>query len=86
MRLFKDKTSDYEEIILSKINEKEVLPEVISVKNNGVCYKRQGIPFIFEVQTLKKANKRFRVVKLFNIKIFKRIITNDKKNKRITSV
>lgn len=63
------KTKAYEEKILHKINENEVLPEVIKVKNKGYCYQRQGIPFIFEVQKYIKSAQHYRAIKLFGIKI-----------------
>lgn len=70
IRLFTDKTSELEEKILSKVNENEVLPDVITVKKQGVCYKAQGIPFLFQTLTYKKSGCKRKIIKLFNIKIF----------------
>ena len=70
MRLYTDKTSEFEEKILSKVNENEVLPDVITVKKQGVCYKAQGIPFLFQTLTYKKSGCKRKIIKLFNIKIF----------------
>ena len=70
MSMITEKTSKYEEKILSQINEKEVLPEVVLVKKYGTCYKKQGIPFIFQILSYKKSDSKRRVIKLFNIKIF----------------
>lgn len=36
----------------------------------GTCYKKLGIPFIFQILSYKKADSKIRVIKLFNIKIF----------------
>lgn len=35
----------------------------------GYLYKKQGIPFIFQILSYKKSNKKIKVFKLFNIKI-----------------
>lgn len=69
MIIFTAKTKEHEEKILSKINEKEVLPDVIAVKH-GVCYKKLGIPYLFQILSYKKAGVKSRIIKLFNIKIF----------------
>ena len=65
------KTKRYEEEILENIDENEVLPEVLEVKRNGVCYKRWGIPNIFEVTTTLKGLRKIKQVKLLNIQILK---------------
>lgn len=70
MEMYTRKTREYEEKILSEINENEVFPEVILVKKYGTCYKKQGIPFIFQILSYKKAGFKRRIIKLFNIKIF----------------
>ena len=65
------KTKQYEEKILKSINENEVLPEVLEVKRNGVCYKKWGIPHIFEVTTTLKGLTKIKRVKLFEIQVLK---------------
>ena len=70
MLMITEKTREYEEKILSKIDEKEVLPDVATVKKYGVYYKKQGIPFVFQILTHKKNNHKFKTIKMFNIKIF----------------
>lgn len=64
------KTRLYEEEILSKINVEEVFPVVLKIKKEGYCYKKIGIPFIFQVFTTRKAGRKYKTIKLFNIKIF----------------
>lgn len=64
-----EKTRQYEEKILEKIDEKTILENVLKVKNNGVCYKTKGIPFIFEIQVLRRKGKKIKVLKIFNIKL-----------------
>ena len=38
----------------------------------GHLYKKQGIPFVFQVLSYKKLGKKAKVFKLFNIEIFKK--------------
>ena len=63
------KTIEYESTILENIDEENVFDEVKEVKKNGVLYKSQGIPFIFEIKSYLKFTKKLKVIKLFNIKI-----------------
>ncbi len=79
IKLYTNLTREYEEEILAKINENDVLPDVLEVKNKGVFYKKQGIPFIFELLTYKKGLNKIKIFKLFNIKIFK--MTKSKRGK-----
>lgn len=69
MKQMRIKTKEYEEKILSKIDETKVLSEVIKVKEQGYCYKKRGIPYIFEIKNYIKGNTRYKTVKLFGIKI-----------------
>lgn len=62
-------TSEYEEEVLKNIDETKVLPNVLKVKKYGSCYKKQGIPFIFQILTIKKKNKKYKKIKLLNIPI-----------------
>ena len=69
MKEMERQTREYEEKILEEIDESEVLPEVIEVKKYGYCYKRQGIPFVFEIQRQIKHGEKYKIIKLFGIKI-----------------
>ena len=69
MRAMVEKTRTYEEKILASINENEVLPDVLEVIKFGALYRKQGIPYIFQILTYKKYNKKIKIIKLFNIKI-----------------
>ena len=71
MHQLTDKTRQYEESILNNIDENLVLPDVIDVKKNGACYKKVGIPFIFEILSYRKLGKKVKVLKLFNIALSK---------------
>lgn len=62
-------TSEYEEKILENIDEKEVLPDVLKVKKYGAYYKRQGIPYIFEILTYRKNKDKIKEIRLFNFRI-----------------
>ncbi len=65
------KTLLYEEKILEDIDENKVLPDVLDVKKHGACYKKQGIPFIFELWTYRKGQNKIKIIKLFNLPVFK---------------
>lgn len=69
MKEMERQTREYEEKILEEIDESEVLPEVLKVKKHGYYYKKQGIPFVFEIQKQIKHGERYRIIKLFGIKI-----------------
>ena len=71
MHQLTDKTRQYEESILNNIDENLVLPDVIDVKKNGACYKKVGIPFIFEILSYRKSGRKVKVLKLFNIALSK---------------
>ncbi len=67
-------TRKYELEVLKKIistDSKNILPEVIDVFNNGVLYKKIGIPFFIEVLGYRYLDKKIKIVKLFNITICK---------------
>ena len=65
------KTLLYEEKILEDIDENKVLPEVLDAKKYGACYKKQGIPFVFELLTYRKGQDKIKIIKLFNLPMFK---------------
>ena len=63
------KTIDFEEKILSKTDESKVNKDVVNVKKYGAIYKKQGIPYVFQIISKKKNNKKIKEIMLFNIKI-----------------
>lgn len=69
MKIFAQKTLEYEHQILKNIDTSKVKPDVLEVKNDYICYKTRGIPYIFQILNYKKAGKKIKVFKLFNIKI-----------------
>lgn len=69
-------TNEYEKKILDKIDENTVFPEVIEVKNKGALYKRQGIPYIFEIKSYSKYTNKIKKLYIFNIKVFEYEIKN----------
>ena len=71
--LITEKTKQYEEELLNRIDLSKVKPEVVEVKNNGVCYKKKGIPLIFQVLNLIRKGKKTKIIKLFNIKLFEKV-------------
>ncbi len=70
MNEYKEKTRKYEEEILNKVNDNEIRDEVLQVKRYGVLYKRQGLPYIFEVQSYIKSGKKVKKIKFLNITLF----------------
>ena len=71
MQMFTEKTLEYEEKILSNISKEDVLPGVFDFIKNRHLYKKVGIPYIFEILSYKKQNKKIRKIRLFNIDIIK---------------
>ena len=73
MRRYAKQVVEYEENLLKNIDEKQVLPAVKDVKNNGVCIKTIGVPFILAVEYRIKNGKRFYVLKIlgYDLKIEK---------------
>jgi alpha-1,3-rhamnosyltransferase len=55
--------------IQNKINRNDVNDDVLKVIDEGVLYKKQGIPFLFEILTIKKGVNKIKKIKLFNIPI-----------------
>jgi len=70
MLSYVDKTISFEEKIIKQADKDFIFPEVFDIIKNGVTYKKQGIPFVFEIVKIKKSSKKIRQIKLFNIKIF----------------
>ena len=70
MRNVTEKTRQYEETILKNIDEKEVLPDVLDVKKNGACYRKIGLPFLFQILSYRRRyEKKQRVINFLGIKI-----------------
>ncbi len=44
---------------------------ITNLIKNGCLYKKQGIPFIFELLTYKKGENKIKIFKLFSVTIFK---------------
>lgn len=67
-------TRRYENNLLLKLNINELNEDVVKIIENGCVYRKYfSIPYIFEILFMFKPkfpNKKFRVFKLFNIKIF----------------
>lgn len=76
INMYTQLTKQYEEKILSEINLQKVFPEIVKIKENGVLYKRKGIPFIFELQNYRKFVYKIKILKIFNIKVFKWVRKN----------
>lgn len=69
MRKITDKTFQYELDILKNIDKSEITPDINNILKNGVCYKKQGVPFIFEISTSKIGFTKKKIIKFLNIKI-----------------
>ena len=70
MKILSDNTLSLEIDIQKNIDRSAVFQDVIDTIDNGVLYKKQGIPFIFEIVTIKKGMFKVKTIKLFNISIF----------------
>lgn len=71
MKKYDIQTRQYEEKILANIDIRKTLPEVKAVKENGVLYKKQGIPFVFCIEKYRKNAAKIKILKIFNIKCYK---------------
>lgn len=71
MKLYTDQTREHEEKILEQVNEKEVFKDVVAIKEQGLFYKKQGIPFIFEILSHRKGNTKTKFIKIFGIQVAK---------------
>lgn len=57
--------------IQNKVDKSLINEDALNCIKNGVIYKKIGVPFLFEVVTIKKGMDKIRVVKVFNIEIFR---------------
>ena len=66
-----DKTRNYEKNELKRQQDfNNINPELLDVINNGYLYKKQGIPFVFEILSYKKDESKIKKIKFLGIKIF----------------
>ena len=70
MDLYSNKTKKYEEQILKNLTEEDLSQDVYTVKKYGACYKKQGIPFVFQILKYIKGDKKYSLIKIFGILIF----------------
>lgn len=71
IREYIQKTRAYENNILKEIVLEDCQQSFREYFNFGYCYKKVGIPFVFEICRYECFEHRWRVLKLFNISIFK---------------
>ena len=70
MIAYTEKTLEYEKKLVKSLKTtKYIDPIVFEIHNYGFCYKKQGIPYIFEILSYKKEVKKTKIIKFFNIKI-----------------
>lgn len=65
------KTKIYEENLLSKIPDSELSQSILKIKKHGALIAKHGIPNILELCTFVKSIYKIKVLKVFNIKIYK---------------
>lgn len=67
-----NKTLEYEYKFINSITDKTGIdPAVFDIQENGILYKRFGIKYIFEKLNFVRGNIKIKVIKIFNITIFK---------------
>ena len=71
MDLYSSKTKKYEEQILENLTDENLSKDVYTVKKYGACYKKQGIPFVFQILKYIKINKKYSLIKIFSMPILK---------------
>ena len=71
MDAYAKKTLEYESKVFENIDETSVFPEIVNIKYYGLCYKKIGIPYLFEILSYRKVASKTKIFKLFNIPIFK---------------
>ena len=76
MDAYAKKTLEYESKVFENIDETSVFPEIVNIKYYGLCYKKIGIPYLFEIISYKKSATKIKIFKLFNIKIFSYVKNN----------
>ena len=64
-------TKKYEEFILNNLDYSQVFPEIKNIAKKGLLYKRQGIGYIFEIQKYRKFDTKIKILKIFNLSVFK---------------
>lgn len=64
-----NQTREYEDELLEKVDEKKVFKDVLEIKY-GECYKKRGIPYVFQILRYRSKKYKTKVFKLFNFKIF----------------
>lgn len=64
-------TKKYEEFILNNLDYSQVYPEIKNIAKNGLLYKRQGVRYIFEIQKYRKFDTKIKILKIFNLSVFK---------------
>lgn len=65
------KTLEYEANLIKKMDFSDTLSNVKNISQNGVCYKKIGIPFLFQVLTYRHILFKIKVVKFFGLTIFR---------------
>ena len=68
-----ENTMRLENEILKNIDRNIVSKDVTDVIDNGVVYKKQGIPYIFQILSYKKSDKKIKIFKLFTITVYKHV-------------
>ena len=63
MLSYSEKTILYEEKIINYLDKSSVFPEVFDTLKKGAVYKKQGIPFVFEIVKLMKSAKKVRQIR-----------------------
>lgn len=70
MENYNRQTRIYETKLLETLNFEDTLPIVKKVYEEGVVINKKGIPFLFEKIKYIKGLKEYKIIKIFNIKIF----------------
>ena len=70
MYFLTDKTMEHEELVLENLDDKNTIIDVERIRQYGVLYKKQGIPFVFELLTYKRINNKVKVIKILGKKIY----------------
>lgn len=65
-----EKTKKYEFTALNNADKNKAIINIEKILKDGVLYKKQGIPIIFEFLTFGKQAKKIKKIKLFNFTLF----------------